>query len=80
MVTSGDVLHCTTKNVVSSDTSLQDYATVKILLSGNSDKDFITLRQWFEWKLHEACTKKPVSWSNEVVLPKMLCFPPSKDV
>jgi hypothetical protein len=48
MVTSGDVLHCTTKNVVSTDTSLQDYATAKILLSGNSDEDFITLRQWFE--------------------------------
>jgi hypothetical protein len=48
MVTSGDVLHCTTKNVVSGDTSLQDYATAKILLSGNSDEDFITLRQWFE--------------------------------
>jgi hypothetical protein len=47
-VTSNGVLQCTIKNVVSSDTSLQDYATVKILLSGNSDEDFITLREWFE--------------------------------
>jgi len=43
MVTSGDVLQCTTKNV-SSDTSLQDYATAKILFCRNSDEDFITLR------------------------------------
>jgi hypothetical protein len=31
------------KIVVSSDRSLQDYVTAKILMSGNSDEDFIVL-------------------------------------
>lgn len=76
---SGDVLHCTTKNVVSSDTSLQDYATAKILLSGNCDEDFITLRQWFEGKLNEAHAQKNKSVTQMKWFCQKCCFPPFKD-